>query len=160
MSTFDNIRKQIENELVENKSQDPVAVAGRVTKPLTPSGMPDLAAAPVTLGVCISKVGTEKVNLDASTFQLMECESSAPGGKRRYCIVEKGAKAQYANHYINSNGDRVHIVTRDLFLLLYSIINNASKQISKLTNQYEQTLAVKEAYELTIKTLKKNGVID
>jgi hypothetical protein len=114
-----------------------------------------------TIGMVVSKPGTEKVNLDATTFQLMECETSvANSNKRRYCIVEKGTRANYGNQFINSAGERAHVITRDLFLMMFAVLNNASKQIRELKTDNAHLQEQRDLYKGTIDTLRKNGIIE
>jgi hypothetical protein len=92
----------------------------------------------------------------------MEC--SAAGyktyDKRRYCLVEKGQVAQYGNQYINSAGERVHILTREVYQLLLGVISSASRQIRQLSAELEHAKEMRDTYKLTIDSLRKNGVID
>ncbi len=141
MSTFDEIRKKIADDVKDAK--------------------PDGALATNRVGTVVSKPGTEKVTLDASTFQLMECATSAPGfDKTRYCLVEKGGTAQYGNQFITAAGDRAHIITKEAYMLLFSVLRNASKQIQELTNKVTAITEQRDVYKLTIDALRKNGVID
>jgi competence protein ComGC len=113
------------------------------------------------IGMVVSLPGSEKVMLDATTFQLMECDSSTVGkSKRRYCIVEKNTTANYGNQFINSKGERAHVITHDLFLLLYGVMNNASKQINDLRRDNNILQEQKDLYKGTIDTLRKNGIIE
>jgi len=158
MSSFDDIKKQIAKELEERNAQQPVAVAGRVTPPVDAQGNP---APTKMVGTIVSKPGTEKVTLDASTFQFMECVSSATAhNKPRYCIVEKGVPAQYGNHFINSAGDRVHVVTKEVYTLMFGVVSNVSRQIRQLTTDNTTIKEQRDLYKLTIDALRKNGIID
>jgi hypothetical protein len=162
MSTFDAIRKQIDKELEEKENQNPVAVASKPTAAVDSNGMPDLTIKSALVGTVISKPGTEKVILDAATFQFMECSATGYRGyeKKRYCFVEKGKHAQYGNQYINSAGERVHVLTHELYTLLLGIISGASKQIRTLSNELTQATEMRDVYKLTIDALRKNGIID
>jgi len=113
------------------------------------------------VGMVVSKPGSEKIMLDATTFQLMECETSVPNSnKRRYCIVEKGTRANYGNQFINSAGERAHVITRDLFTMLFAVLNNASKQIRDLKTESLHLQEQRDLYKGTIDTLRKNGIIE
>ena len=161
MSSFDEIRKQIEKDLAAKQNPDPVAVASKPTPAVDANGMPAISQT-AFVGTVVSRPGTEKVVLDTSTFQFMEC--SAAGyktyDKRRYCIVEKGQFAQYGNQYINSAGERVHILTREVYQLLLGVISSASRQIRQLSAELEHAKEMRDTYKLTIDSLRKNGVID
>ena len=162
MSSFDEIRKQIFKELEDKQNQDPVAVASKPTPAVTANGMPDLSARIGPVGTIVSKPGTEKVVLDASTFQFMECiaANASTDKKVRYCIVEKGKTAVYGNQYINSAGVRTHIITRDLYQLLLGIINSASTQVRTLSNALSQAEEMRDVYKTSLDALRKNGIID
>lgn len=162
MSSFNDIRKQIAKELEDKQSQDVVAVASKPTPAVTSNGMPNLAARVGPVGTVVSKPGTEKVVLDASTFQFMECvaANASTDKKIRYCIVEKNKVAVYGNQYINSAGTRTHIITRDLYQLLLGIIGSASTQVRNLTASLSQAEEVRDVYKTALDALRKNGVID
>lgn len=125
---------------------------------------PEQAKTPIgaaIVGMVVSKPGSEKIMLDATTFQLMECETSvANSNKRRYCIVEKGTRANYGNQFINSAGERAHVITRDLFTMLFAVLNNASKQIRDLKTENVHLEEQRDLYKGTIDTLRKNGIIE
>lgn len=158
MSSFNDIKKQIE-EAIESK-QTPTAVAGKISPELDDKGMPDINAVKIK-GTPVSKPGTERVLLDASSFQFMECASAAVGyEKQRYCVVEKGVPAQYGNHYINSKGERTHVLTKDAFTLLLGIMNNIVRQLKKNSDDLAFAQEQRDLYKLTIDALKKNGIID
>lgn len=140
MSSASDIRKQIANEAA-------------LLKPAQPN-QPGI-------GVVVSHPGTEKIALDTSTFQLMECDGRVKDkDKRRYCFVEKGVKAQYGSQFTNSVGDRVHVITRDLYNNLLGIFNTVLRQLRDLDTK-ARTMEEKAAlYKLTVDALRKNGVID
>lgn len=118
-------------------------------------------AAVGAVGTVVSKPGTERVTLDASNFQFLECESSAVGyNKKRYCIVEKGICASYQNQFITSAGDRAHVVTREVYNLMLGVVNNVSRQIRQLTGELALAKEKTDLYKLTIDALRKNGIID
>jgi hypothetical protein len=127
---------------------------------VTEKGMPDVAAATSgVIGTTVSTPGTEVVMLDSATFQLMEC--MAPGRpKKRFTVVEKNTPARYGNQFINSRGERVHVITHDLYNILIAVLHQAGRQISQLTKDIEHTKEQRDLYKMTIDALKKNGVID
>ena len=153
------IKKQIAKDLENRNAQEPTAVAGRTTPVVDEKGMPVLQPK-VIIGTIVSKVGTEKIVLDASTFQFMECMSSASPKKPRYCVVEKGKPALYGNQFINSAGERTHVLTHELYTLMLGIVSSASKQIKQLTTEATQAKETRDLYKMTIDALRKNGVID
>jgi len=160
MSTFDEIRKQIEEERLKDNGQEPITVAGKDNTKLDKDGMPILTK-PIQIGTPVGALGTETVLLDASTFQLMECDSAAKGrAKRRCCIVEKDKPAKYGNHFINSKGERVHVITREVFTILLGVLNAAGAQIASLKTEVEREKERTSLYKMTVDALKKNGVID
>ena len=113
------------------------------------------------VGIVISHPGTEKVMFDATTFQLMECDGRVKDkDKRRYCFVEKGVKAQYALQFTNAMGDRAHIITHELYVLLIGIFNNVMKQLRELDSKATLMEEKANMFKLTIDALRKNGVID
>jgi hypothetical protein len=113
------------------------------------------------IGMVVSKPGSERILLDTTSLQLLECETSMPNSnKRRFCIVEKNTKANYGNQYINSAGERAHVITRDLFNLLFNVISNASKQIKDLRLENAHFEEQRDLYKGTIDTLRKNGIIE
>jgi len=113
------------------------------------------------VGISVGKPGSERVTLDATSFQLMECETSVVGStKRRFCIIEKKTKANYGNQFINSAGERAHVITHDLYLLLSGVLNNASKQIADLRRENLIATEQRDLYKTTIDTLRKNGIIE
>ncbi len=157
-NSFDAIRAQIEKEIEERNAQQPVAVAGKTVAVLDDKGNP---VPQKVLGTVVSKPGTERVTLDASTFQFMECTASAAGhSKPRFCIVEKGIPAQYGNHFINSAGERVHVVTKEVYTLMLGVMNNVMRQIRQLSTDNKLVTEQRDLYKLTIDALRKNGVID
>lgn len=113
------------------------------------------------IGTVVSHPGTEKIMFDATTFQLMECEGRVKGNdKRRYCFVEKGVKVQYGNQFTNSIGDRVYIITKDMFIILLGVFNNIMKQLRDLDSKARMMEEKADLYKMTIDALKKNGIID
>ena len=121
------------------------------------------ASQPATggMGNVVSNPGTEKVSLDATSFQLMECDGRVKGNeKRRYCYVEKGIKAQYSGQFVNAAGDRVHIITRELYMLLHSLFNGILKQLREMDSRARTAEEKAAMYKVTLDALKKNGVID
>lgn len=155
-STFDDIAKSIAAAAssVQVPSKDPT--------PMKPDGMPDVSKVSKTKpGRIVSMPGSENVTLDGSVFQLMTC--SIPGRKTertRYCIVEKGVQPKYGNQFYNSTGELTHVITRQLYILLSGILNNANKQIIDLTSQLERVEEQRDLHKTTIDALRKNGIID
>lgn len=159
-TTFEQIKEQIAKDLESKKSDEVVAVAGKKVPEVDEKGMPSIAQSGV-IGTIVSKPGTESVLLDASTFQFMECKTSAVGrDRKRYCIVEKDTYARYGNQYINAAGFRTHIVTRELFELLYGVVRNINKQLVSERQELARTKEQRDMYKLTIDALRKNGIID
>lgn len=113
------------------------------------------------VGSIISQPGTERVILDASSFQLMECDGRVKGvDKRRYCFVDKGIKAVHNSQFVNSVGDRVYVITRELYMLLHGIFNNTLKQLRELDSRAKFAEEQSALYKLTIDVLRKKGIID
>jgi hypothetical protein len=138
------IQKQTEERLIKESYEAP-------TKPIATSQM----------GMGVSKPGTERVVLDATNFQLMECETSVnDSNKRRYTVVEKNVRAHYNNQFVNSAGERTHVITKDLFDLLYGVLNNAGKQLNDLRRENAHLQEQRDLYRGTIETLRKNGIIE
>lgn len=161
MSTFDEIRKQINKEIEEKQNQNPVSVSSRPTPNVDENGMPDIVkTGPV--GTLVSKPGSEKIILDATTFQFMECNSAsyANYNKKRFCLVEKNKVATYGNQYINSAGDRVHMLSQESYMLLLGVISGASKQVRTLSHDLARAEELRDTYKSTLDTLRKNGIID
>jgi glycerol kinase len=159
MPTFDEIRKQIEADIA-TKQTEPVTVAGKIVPDVDVKGMPTPTQA-VVKGTIVARPGTEKVTFDTPSFQLMECTSAASGyPKPRYCFVEKGVKPMYGNQFMNSEGNRVHIITKELYVVLSGILNSVRKQIKDLTTELTLTKEQRDAARMTIDALRKNGVID
>lgn len=156
MNAFKDIMKNIEEDL---KGKDPSETNSGDETPVDDKGMP--APHKKTAGTIISKPGTENILFNASSFQLMECMSEVRGkDKHRYCIVEKDKHAEYGNQHVNSVGNRTHIITREVFMLLLSVLKNASKQIERLTQQVKDKDDKIEMFTITFGALKKNGIID
>lgn len=156
MSSFNDIRNKIAAEVAAKALPNPgtASIQGAA-----------LGSAPVAagamMGTVVSRPGTEKIVLDASTFQFMECTTSAAGMKKpRYCIVEKGVSAAYGNQFINAAGERVHIVTKEVFNLMFGVVRGAGKQIQDLNNKLVTATEQRDLYKLTIDALRKNGIID
>lgn len=166
MSTFDEIQRSIEKDIENKREQDagqPMPVPSKTSElPVDNNGMPDVEAKQSgIIGTMVARPGTENVLIDATTFQLMECISSAQGReKKRSCIVEKGVYAKYGNQFINSKGFRTHVVTRDVFRLFTGVLNNVTKQLRTKTSDLERVTEQRDLYKMTIDALKKNGVID
>lgn len=140
MPSAADIRKQIANDVA----------ATQPANPNTPG-----------IGTVVSLPGTEKILFDATTFQLMECEGRVKGNdKRRYCFVEKGVKGQYGNQFTNAIGDRVYIITKDMFIILLGVFNNIMKQLRDLDSKARMMEEKADLYKMTIDALKKNGIID
>lgn len=158
MSAFDEIQKRIKESVEASENLEPVAGKGNVDR--DDKGMPIITAGG-RIGTVVSKPGTEQIALNATTFKMMQCVSNTPGReKQRYCIVENDVPAKYGNQFINVDGDRTHVVTRQVYFLLLSVLNNASKQIDDLANQVTSITTERDLYKMTIDALKKNGVID
>jgi hypothetical protein len=112
-------------------------------------------------GTIVSRPGSEKITFDASSFQLMECVSAAEGyPKPRYCMVEKGVKPQYGNQFMDSKGDRVHVITKEVYTIVLGIMNSVRKQIQTLSTDVSRATDQRDMYKMTIDALRKNGVID
>lgn len=160
MPTFDEIRRQIAADLASKQTQEPITTAGKPVPAVDDKGMPIPTQAAVK-GTIVSRPGSEKITFDASSFQMMECVSAAEGyPKPRYCIVEKGVKPAYGNQFMDSKGDRVHVVTKEVYILTLSVMNSVRKQIQTLTNDVALAREQRDAYKMTIDALRKNGVID
>lgn len=163
MSNFGDITAQIEKDLEKKREEQttPITVAGKTQiPPVDKDGMPDPVITAIK-GTLVSKPGTEYVVLDATTFQLMECTSAAAGREKpRFCIVEKGKQARYGNQFINAAGERVHVITKEVFQLLHGVMNNVSRQIRELNNAKDIAEEKAALQQMTLDALKKNGIID
>lgn len=154
MSTFDDIKRAIASDLANKDSNTPAS-----TTIITAAD--GVRVTSTAVGTVVSLPGSEKIVLDGSTFQFMECEALVQGKiKQRYCIVEKGVVAKYGNQYINSKGERIHILTHDAWSLLLSVVASAGKQIRDLSNDLRRTEEQRDVFKLTINALRKNGIID
>jgi hypothetical protein len=160
MPSFDDIRKSIEADLMAKQSQEPITTAGKPVPVVDVHGMP--APAPTAVkGTIVSRVGSEKITFDTSSFQLMECISAAEGyPKPRFCMVEKGVKPLYGNQFMDSKGDRVHVVTKEVYTLVSGIMYSVRKQIQTLTAEATLAKEQRDMFKLTIDALRKNGIID
>lgn len=161
---FDAIQKLIQQDIA-NRKADPAPVKktrGRKTDdnviegtamsvPTTPNG---------PYGTVMSVPGTEKVVLDTSTLRFMECESAAPLGKYRYCVVAKGVKAKYPNQFVDSNGDRAYIVPQELFRLMSNLVASAAKQVQNLVQERDRLIVERDLYKMTIDAFKKSGFLE
>jgi len=158
MGTFEEINRRIQKDIEDNKILEPVATKGPGDS--NPDGSPVMRVVGVR-GKVVSKPGTEYVTIDASTFQLMECTSNAPGREKpRYCIVEKGKYPQYGNHFMTASGERAHVITREVYNILLAVLNNAGTKLTQLTKDVERANEQRDLYKLTVDALRKNGVID
>ena len=90
--------------------------------------------APGGVGVVISMPGTEKVVLDTSLIQLMEYESSEIPSRKRFALIEKGVTARTRRTFVNSRGDRAHIITREVFVLLTTNTVETPGQLNKASS--------------------------
>lgn len=133
---FDNIKKEIEQKLNER------AVP---TKGFT--------------GYLMSKVGTERVLLSLSTLDMMVCRDVGDT-KDRYCIVHKNRPVKYDGQYVDSNGHPVSIVTKMVFDDVLAILDSAVKKLQALDKDLNVERTKVASYELTLSTLRNNGVID
>lgn len=148
--SFDEINKRIQKEIEEKQLREANQVPDKPTH--TPTGM---------VGMQVAKPGTERTVLDATNFQLMECETALVGSnKRRYTVVEKNVRATYNNQFVNSAGERTHVITKDLFDLLYGVLNSAGKQLNDLRRENAHLQEQRDLYRGTIDVLRKNGIID
>ena len=165
MNNVKSIREEIEKD-----AKRTAGVKAQVNVPNSVEKKPDPHTIPATMpgqnllrttGVVLSIPGSEKIILDASTFQLMECDASAHGiNKHRYCVVEKNVNAMYGNQFCNSQGWRTHIITKDLFDMLHGIFNVLSLHIQTLNKDLKTATESSTLYKATIDALRKNGVID
>jgi hypothetical protein len=160
MPSFDEIRKQIEADLASKQPNEPITTAGKPMVAIDDKGMP--APTPTAVkGTPVARPGSEKITFDASNFQFMECVSAAEGyPKPRYCIVEKGVRPTYGNHFMDSKGDRVHVVTKEVYVLMLGVMNSVRKQIKDTSTDLTLAKEQRDAYKMTIDALRKNGVID
>ena len=159
MPTFEEIQKQIQQDLLDKTSP---------SSPDTVEGDTDIVhegytatAVPVRTGTVVSAPGSERVTLQGSSFQLMECESAAKKGKKkRYCFIELDVKPVFGNQFMDSKGNRCHILTQDLYMVLLALLRSASKQIKELGDRSSKAEEQRDLYKLTIDALKKHGIID
>lgn len=165
--SFKDIQDKIQKNL---KEKDHVETPGqpehigevadkKIIQPVTEKGMPDPSQSGI-IGRVLSEPGTENVVLEASTFHLMKCIAHIRGrDKTRYCIVELNKKATYGSHWINSQGFRTHIVTREVFQLLHGVFLSVQKTIRTLSDDRDRYKEKYETNNMTIEALKKNGII-
>lgn len=115
---------------------------------------------PVTYqGSILSIPGTEKVILSTTVADFMVCQVQGTN-KERYCIVHKTHKVVYNGQFTDSNGYPVSIVRKSLFDELVAMVNNMAKQMQRLQREIDTALSQRDAYKLTLDTLRRNGVID
>ena len=67
---------------------------------------------------------------------------------------------QYGNQFTNAIGDRVYIITKDMFIILLGVFNNIMKQLRDLDSKARMMEEKANLYKMTIDALKKNGIID
>jgi exonuclease VII large subunit len=147
---FDEINARIQRETEERLLKQANEVPAKPTN--TPTGM---------VGMQVAKPGTERTVLDATNFQLMECETAMVGSsKRRFTVVEKNVRATYNNQFVTSAGERAHVITKDLFDLLYGVLNSAGKQLNDLRRDNAHLQEQRDLYRGTIDALRKNGIIE
>ena len=160
MSTFDSIKAELQKKREEQDSNIKVPAKGTVE--MNEKGMPDIArTSGGRVGTLVSMPGSEQVVIDGGSFQLMHCVANAKGReKTRYCVVEKNATTQYGNQFYNSVGHRTHVITRQLFQLLSSVLGAANKKLRQLDSDLSKVKQERDLFKLTIDALKKNGVID
>lgn len=168
MGTFEDIQKQIQQTLTEKRANPAQASAkGKQNQDDEVIESCEQIPAPVapyvdsgSYGVVMSLPGTEKVILDTSTVRFMECDSAAPLGKYRHCIVARGVKAKYHNLFVDSNGDRTYIVPREVFNLLTTLVSSAARQVQTLTMEKEHLLVERDLYKMTVESFKKTGLME
>lgn len=157
--SFDDIAASIQKEIDDNKIVEPVTVAQKPGATLDPNNAPVVQVG--VKGTIMSRPGTEVVSLDTTTFQMVQCVANKPGPeKTRYAIVEKNIYPKYGNQYAASNGFRAHIITREVYTILLTVLNNTAKQIIKYRDNAERAEEQRDLYKLTVDALRKNGVID
>lgn len=147
---FNDINKEIKEALKEDK------VPATPIAEVDAKGMPVIT--PHITGMVASEPGTERVVLNTSSFQLMECMS--PHKKTRVCIVEKGEYPKYGNQYVNSEGFLTHIVTQNVFKLVFNALTSASAQIKEHKMEASLYKEKAELYKMTIDAFKKSGLIE
>lgn len=110
-------------------------------------------------GSILSIPGTEKVILSTTVADFMVCQAHGTV-KERYCIVHKTHKVAYNGQFTDSNGYPVSIVKKSLFDEFVAMLNNMAKQMQRMQRELDTAVSQREAYKLTLDTLRKNGVID
>lgn len=143
---FNDLQKEIEKTLNERKLD---------IKPTVPD-------APAMHGTIMSVPGTEKVVLSTNVLDFMTCAAigTGPRAKERYCIVYKDSTVKYNGQFVDSNGHPVSIVPKVVFENIVALLHNLNKQVQNLKRDLDRATTDKEAYKMTIETLRKNGVID
>lgn len=142
----------------EGKQAIPVPAKVKV-QPVDAKGMPQPEVGQ-DIGTVLSMPGTEQVQLDASTFQLMKCTADVRGREKvRYCIVEKGVSAKYGNQFVNSEYNLTHIVTRQVFHLLHGVFAAVDKKIKQLDTELRMVTQQRDLQQTTLDALKKAGII-
>jgi hypothetical protein len=90
----------------------------------------------------------------------MEYESSEIPSRKRFALIEKGVTARTRRTFVNSRGDRAHIITREVFVLLTTIMQSAYNKIKQVQQENSALVTKLEAYELLINGFRRNGIID
>lgn len=158
MNSFKDISEAIKLSL-DNKASSEEVKPGAFDQAVDAKGMPIITGK--VIGIMASVPGSENVLLNTATFQLMECISTGQrGGKKRSCIVEKGVYPKYGNQYVNSEGFRTHIVTKEVFSLVLMTLSSASKQLKDMQNKLVAVEERADLYKLMVDAFKKNGLID
>jgi len=160
-SSFDSIKQAINEELKQKDAESAAKAVDNSSEdtPINEKGMP-APTVPGIIGTVVSVPGSEIITLDANTFQLMVCDSVVKKNRKRYCIVEKGVKATFGKQFIDSKGDRTHVLNHDVYNLFNGVLNQVAKQISKLKTENEQLSEKVELQKTTLDALKKHGIIN
>lgn len=112
------------------------------------------------VGIVMSAPGTEQVMLTTKTIEFMTCMPVGDSKKPRYCIVHKNRPLRYNGEQTNSAGHPVSIVTRIVYETMLDIINGAVRNIQTRDQEIARLTTKLEACEMTLNSLRKNGVID
>lgn len=139
---FNNIRKEIERTIAERQVPAPTNN---------------------TLNGTIASVpGTEKIVFSTSIADFITCSAvgTGPKAKERYCVVHKDQEIKYNGQYCDSNGHPLSIVSKNVFDTMIAILASTNKRINELKRDLDRAVTDKEAYKMTVDTLRKNGVID
>lgn len=113
-----------------------------------------------TVGVVLPDVGTEYVVLESEYYKLMTCVSKLIENTQVYCIVEKNCKARKATDYIDSDRNRIIVVSEQVFVVITGIMYDLIKRNQALSKALDDVTEDRDIYKDMFNTLRANGVIE